>query len=468
MSGAGAGGNAIAGVMPPLRPGRPSRPALLALGYALVLLPLTIPPRTSDNVMSRYLEVEAIATRGTLVVEETGLFQKTRPVDLVRFRGHFYSDKPPVLAALASPIYALLDRAGYRFAPSVARFTVANLALTWSIVGLASALSVYWLRVLLQGVDLPPIASDLLALGLGFGTQVLTWAVSFNNHSVAAACILGSMALTLREHPGRRGLLDRLLAGLLAGLAATVDLPAGCLFLAGIGLIQWGRAWPFPWAYALGAAGPLALHAWLQSLVTGSPLPVEMYPEAFHYPGSYWLTDEGTFREYGTRAGFALELLVGPAGWLTLTPALLFGLLGLGLTIARRGDPARPIALVVGGSLAVLVGYYAWGVRRTDFGGQSFGVRHLLAITPAVYFFAAVALAKLRGRVAPALFVVLMGVGVFYAVEGVRDPWSRVEEREEEDPAIRAAQRFVAYPYSRARHKRATSPRPAPRPGARP
>ncbi len=144
--------------------------------------------------------------------------------------------------------------------------------------------------------------------------------------------------------------------------------------------------------------------------MTGTPLPVEMYPEAFNYPGSFWLTPEGTFEEYGPRCWFGLELLLGPPGWLTLTPVLAFGLVGPG-DGARSGGATRsgrwPAVVLV--SLVVLLVYYTFVVRRTDFAGQSFGTRHLLAITPAVYLFAVVALAGSGVGWRPSLFVLLMG-----------------------------------------------------------
>ena len=442
------------GVLPLVRPVRWFRPWVLGLIYLVVLLPMTVKTRHSGNVLSRYMTIEAIVEKGTLAVERTAMMRIARPVDMVRFGEHFYSDKPPVLVALATPIYAVLVLLNVRFTNSEAQFVLDNLALTWLTAGVASAMTLVWFRRLLQAVPLRPIVADVLTMALGFGTQMLTYAVTFNNHTVAAAAITGAMALTLLERRGSKGVRDRSGAGLLAGLAAVIDLPAGCLTLAGLGAIQTVRSRSFPWAYALGAVGPLLLHCWLQSLVTGTPLPVEMYPEAFVYPGSFWLTPDGTFHEYGPRRWFLVELLLGPPGWLTLTPVLAFGLAGLGMALARRGDPLRPAAALVAGSLAVLLAYYAFAVRRTDFAGQSFGTRHLLAITPAVYFFAAEALARLRGRWTSALFAILTTVGVFYAYHGMIDPWARIEERELKEPTLRVAQRYlVIYPYSRTRHK---------------
>jgi hypothetical protein len=234
----------------------------------------------------------------------------------------------------------------------------------------------------------------------------------------------------------------------MAGLASTIDLPAGGMILLCLGVLQAFRVRSIPWDYLLGAVGPLALHCWLQSIVTGTPLPAEMYPTSFEYPHSYWLLPEKIWREHGPRWRFGIELLVGPRGWLTVTPTLAFGFIGLGLVLARKGDALRPMAGVVAVSVLVLLWYYTWGVRRTDIGGDSFGTRHLLAISPPCYFFGVVAVERLRGKVAPVLFVVAMAVGGVYAIIGERQPWAPIEELRKTDPWLRQVQRLVIYPRS--------------------
>ena len=327
------------GVLPLVRPVRGFRPWLLGLVYFVTLFPLTSIPRHSGNVLSRYMTIEAIVERGTLAIERSPILARSGSPDVARIGSHSYSDKPPVLPVLASPIYFLMYVGGIRFAGPGPQFVLANLGLTWGVVGLSSALTLVWLRLILQGVAIPAWLADLLTLGLGFGSLLLTYAVTFNNHSVAAALITGAMAFTLLESPARAP-RDRFLAGLMVALAATIDLPAGGVMLAGLGLLQVARSRSIPWAFASGAVGPLLLHAWLQSRVTGTPLPVEMYPSAFNYPGSFWTTPAGTWREHGPRWRFGLELLVGPQGWLTVTPALIFSLIGLGLGAGASGRPS--------------------------------------------------------------------------------------------------------------------------------
>lgn len=436
-------------VSPIVQPVRPARAWLLGVLYLLALIPLSFAPKISGNVSSRYMTIEAIVERGTLAVEASPMRAGSGSPDLVRFGRHLYSDKPPVLSALGAAVYAVVYESGARFSGSVTQFVVANWVLVASLVGTASALTLVWLRQLLQTVPIPAWAADLLTLGFGFGSQLLTYGATFNNHSVAAGLVTGGLSLTLLDDPGAgRPKLRAWAAGFLAGLTATVDLPAGGVLLVALGAWRMLRTRAFPGRFVLGAALPLLVHCGLQSLVTGSPLPAEMYPEAFDYPGSYWAT-AGVWKETGPRWRFGLELLFGPQGWLTVTPVLVLGFLGLLAAGRRREDPLRPAAWAVAGMSLTLLVYYVWGVRRTDYAGQSFGVRHLLAITPLWYFFAVVGAARLkRRRLAWALFTILFVVGAGYAVAGVRDPWSRIEQRAPGEPLLRTLQRLVLYPHS--------------------
>jgi hypothetical protein len=425
------------------------RPWFLGALYAVALLPMSIAPRHSGNVLSRYMTTEGIVERGTLAIETSPLLARSGSPDIVRFGPHYYSDKPPVLSALAAILYAPLYGAGIRFSGPPEHFVWANLVLVWGVVGVASGLTLVWLRELLQAAPVPPWIADLLTLGFGFTTPLLTYAVTFNNHSVAAALITGGLAFVLLEEPDRAHTRRRqAVAGVLAALAFTIDLPAGGVTLGALGIWLTLRTRSIPLAFMAGALAPLVLHAALQSMVTGTPFPAEMYPEAFAYPGSYWASPEGQWKETGPRWQFGLEFLIGPQGWLTVTPVLAFALIGLVLVLSRRGDPLRPMAMAVIGMVAVLLIYYIWFTRRTDIAGHSFGTRHLLAVTPACYVFAVVGLARLRSRFAAILFVLLMFVGGVYAVAGMRDPWSRIEIRAPKEPALGVLQRFVLYPWS--------------------
>ncbi len=430
------------------RPIHPARALVLGLVYWAALWPFTIAPRHSGNVWSRYMTVESLVERGTPAIERSPLLGPSGSPDVVKVGGHIYSDKPPVLSALAAVVYAPLSWSGWRFSGSPTQFVRVNLVLVAVVVGLTSALAVVAMRLLLQCVDLSRGVADLLALVLGFGSQLFSYAVTFNNHSVAAGLITSAFALIALERPDARRLrLRRGVAGLLAGLAATIDLPAGCASVLVLALWLGARTRRVPIVFLSMAALPLLLHAGLQLASTGSPLPVEMTPGAFDFEGSYWKTEAGRARETVPRWRWGVELLVGPQGWWTVTPLVAVGVVGMVRIVLRQGDPLRPLAAATGAVVFMLLGYYTWGVRRIDFAGLSFGTRHMLAVSPLCLVFSVAWLARWRRRgIAAAVFAVGLLVGGVYAWEGMLDPWSRIERRR--DVALILLQRGVLYPWS--------------------
>lgn len=470
---------------PPLpRVGAAALLRALAVGlvFGAVLAALTSRPamRHCGNVFSRYMTIESILSRGTTaiaVLDQNGRFLEQSPLlpvsnspDVARFGDRLYSDKPPVLPAIGAVVARLFD---LRLTPLWDDLTRSNHILTVSIVGVSSALALAALRVLIAAfVPIRPWIADVLTLAFGFGSLLYVYGVTFNNHSVAAGLITLAAALVALESnaPGRRaaGLraAGRFAAGFAAALAATIDIPPGGLFLLllGLWLLVRDRGVPSP-AYILGAVGPLALHCALQIPVTGTPLPVEMYPDALAFEGSYWATEEGRWREVGPRWRWGLEFTFGYQGWITNTPILALALPGALLAVLRlrhrnSDAPPDPIDRRAGGLAAVtlaatlvMVWYYVWGVRRCDFAGGSYGTRHMLAVAPLLFLFALDLLAR-AARSAPRLVfaplaafaLAAMLVGLGYAHFGMLDPWSRIDKRD--DVELRPLKALTLYPHS--------------------
>ncbi|MEW4567899.1 hypothetical protein AB1L88_08540 [Tautonia sp. JC769] len=407
----------------------------------------------SGNVWSRYMTIESIVERGTLAVDESPYLGPSGSPDLAKFRGRLFSDKPPVLPAMGAAVYGPLYASGYRMfdlsSPRafVESFGPVNRALVAILIAIPSAMALYALRRMFQAVDIHRTLADYLTLGFGFSSLLLSYGVTFNNHSVAAGLLTSAFSLVVLDPLSTRPSRIRSgLAGFLAALGATIDLPAGGSVW--IGLCAWTmiRSRRAGGAFLIGSALPILSHTLLQSFVTGTPLPVEMYPEALAYEGSYWATEVGTYRETIPRSWFLVELIAGPQGWLTVTPVLVFAPVGMALTMLFRRDALRAGAIVVATVSGVLLTYYSFGVRRTDYSGQSFGVRHLLPITPIVFLFAVAALERLRHVAWRMVFVLLMLLGSVYAIAGMNDPWRRIERRD--DLSLRLAQRFVLYRHS--------------------
>lgn len=435
---------------PPRGPARPigwARSLAVPLIVWLALVPLTMKPRHSGNVWSRYMTIESIVERGTMAIDRSPLLAISGSPDMVKWQGRTYSDKPPLLSVLASLVYGPLYASGWKMSGSPEQFVRVNLVLVASVVGLGTVLALASLRRMLQLAPIPKLGADLATLAAGFGSLLLTYGVTFNNHSVAAGLLTTAFALVLLEGPASRRLQTRrAMAGLLTGLTAAIDLPAGGVLLVGLGLWLTARTKRPPLVFLFAAGLPLTIQAGLQWASTGSPFPVELTPDRFQYAGSYWNTDVGTFQETVPRWLWGIELLLGPQGWLTITPVLAIGLVGMAGIAFRRGDPLRSSAIVAGGMIAALVLYYTFGVRRTDFAGLSFGTRHLLAVTPLAWFFAIAGISRLRFRGLWVGFAILGLVGFAYAWQGMLDPWSRVERRTE--PALLFLQKGVIYPHT--------------------
>jgi hypothetical protein len=459
-----------------VRPVHWLRPVVAGAIFLCLTALLSRWPRHSGNVWSRFATVDSIVERGTLAIDESPL-RGSAAVDVVRFRGRFYSDKPPMLSAMGAVVYAPLAWAGIRFVGQSSQWVLVNWVLVVVIVGTSSAMAIASLRRLLQYVDLSPWQADLLALAGGCCSLLLTYGVTFNNHSVAAGLLTAACSLVVDRlrlagrEPGRvtssdpspspiwgegrgEGLtrtraIRPATAGFLTALAATIDMPAGgTVWVALVACLALCERRSALW-FLVGSAPPALLHCFLQSQVTGSPLPVECYPDAFNYPGSYWTT-AGVWHELGPRWRFGMELILGPQGWLTVTPILAVGLVGIGWTLRNPSHPLWLLAALVAGVVVALCGYYTWGVRRTDFAGLSFGVRHLLAVTPLVYLFSVVAIARWRGVVWTVVFCTLMSVSAAYAYAGMLNPWSRVEKRVAAgaDPTLQLLQTIVLWPWS--------------------
>src|SRR5262249_38482302 len=101
--------------------------------------------------------------------------------DVVKFGRHLYSDKPPVLAALAAPIYGIARMMGLRFSGPPPQFVLVNLVLTWLLVGLGSGLALVALRPPLEAAPVVPWLADLLTLAFGFSSPLWVYGVTFNN-----------------------------------------------------------------------------------------------------------------------------------------------------------------------------------------------------------------------------------------------------------------------------------------------
>jgi hypothetical protein len=202
-------------------------------------------PFQSANDRSRWATIAALVDYRTYRIDH---FQQLRDpqtnrrvwqsIDRVRHRGrdgriHDYSSKPPLLPTLIAPLYAgwkSLTGIGIQERPLlVGRVLLAMVNLP--LLGL----TLYCLVRLILRTCRGPQAALLLAAMTAWGTYLLPFAISLNNHLPAAAAT--ALTMLLLERQARRGgrIAAMFFSGLAASFAVANELPALSLLpLAGL------------------------------------------------------------------------------------------------------------------------------------------------------------------------------------------------------------------------------------------
>jgi 4-amino-4-deoxy-L-arabinose transferase-like glycosyltransferase len=372
--------------------------AALVLSYCWLVQP------SGDNQNAHYALTRALADGRPHVDEIRSRGpERLHTNDVVEFEGHWYAAKAPGLAAASLPAYAVVDAAGME--TNGDPYRVQWVLHLWSVVLPAMVLLVLVWRL---GDRVAPGAGIAAAAILGAATLLLPFAQLLFAHVLATALGFAAFALLWREREGLRKPVIVALAGVLAGLAVTVDYPLGLVAIA-LGLYALAapgtrtrKALMYGAGLAAGVLPAFAFNWW----AFGSPL---------HFPYEGWTQPgeepyPGVFGVNRPNLSVLLELLFVPAG---IAPVLAPALVGL-VAMWRRG--LRPEALLIG-SLAVA--YVLYNASSSDpFGGASPGPRYLVPLLP----FIAVPVAG-AVRVVPGLVVGLaIGAGSIQALYSATSP----------------------------------------------
>ncbi len=363
--------------------------------------------------------------------------------------GQFFSVKAPGLPLLATPAYLVLKAVGgeglsraaadnaresgarlwtykalkisaYGYSTSRARAVTRQLEvqapLVWALGLLTSVLPALGLLLLIRKISerMLPGYGTAAALTLGMSTMVMVFASQFFGHILASLAAFAAFALLMRERRGPPRLAIIGLAGLLAGLAVTIEYP---LALAGIviGLYAMLRGdLPKPGfapklsrgvVYAAGViVGVLPLFAYNQ-WAFGSPA-TNSYSNAVDVQGftghdTLGLNSSGFFGIGVPDPHAALELLLAPRGIITITPVVLVGLYGVWM-MRKNGSRAEANTII---AIVALFFIYDTGYWL-PFGGGTPGPRFLIPTLP----FIALGFAEAWRRI-PATTLVLSACG---------------------------------------------------------
>jgi hypothetical protein len=331
---------------------------------------------TADNANAHYALVRSLADGHPYIdryADET--------IDKGYFEGHYYSVKPPGLALFSLPPYLALEALDAVPENPVLAVWILNL---WATV-LAAVLLLLAVRSL--GERLAPTLGAAAAVTLGFGTLVFPFATLYFAHVVAAALAFGAFFLLWREREREPRLAVVAAAGVMAGLAVTVENTLGiaAIVLALYALLRPGRlrrGLAYGAGLFVGVLPLLAFDWWAFGSPLRTPYRYLLAPHSEEFGPVLIIGQGGGFFGIGApKPQILLQLLFSGRGLITLTPIVAVGVAAL-VALWRRGWRAETVAIVAVaiGFLVFNAGYYhsfggAWG-------GSAPGPRFLLATLP--------------------------------------------------------------------------------------
>jgi hypothetical protein len=301
-------------------------------------------PFLSANDRSRWMTIRSLVEHGTYQIDDIQLEPTWDTIDMVQHKGrdgedHRYSSKPPLLATVLAGEYWLIHR----------------------ITGLSLKDHPYEVgRLMLFTINILPLLLMYLIMGrlverfgttdwgrifvmaaATLGTFLNTFAVVLNNHIVGAVSAAVALYAAVRiAYDGERRLRYFALAGLAAAFTAADELPA-LTFLGLIGLLLLWNA-PRQTLVAFVPAMMVVVVAFFATnwIAHESLRPPYMhrgegddwYSYEYELKGrtikSYWLDRQGIDRGEPSKLTYAIHVLIGHHGVLSLTPIWLLSIAG--------------------------------------------------------------------------------------------------------------------------------------------
>jgi hypothetical protein len=380
----------------------------------------------------------------------------------------FISSKPPLLSTLMAGLYWLLQLlTGWTLTDNP--FPVVRILLLL-VNWLPFLIYLMLFARLLERFGTTDWGRPYVLAGACFATFLTTFAITFNNHSIATYCVLFALYPTLRILESEQwsssapwGLFA--LAGLFASLAACSELPAAAFAVALFAiLLRWSPKKTLLF-FVPAAALPVAAFILTNFLAVGQFRLAysEFGGPWYEYEGSHWRKPNPGEVKNGidwawtkeSRWQYAFHVLFGHHGLFSLTPILVFAVCGMiRFTFADirywlSGPPRSPTLQVgqeqaspdsksqatdkrrVQSLLAVLtlvltvvvVGFYL-NQYRPNYGGWTCGLRWLMWLSPLWLLCMAPVADHLAGcKWGRLLACLLLAISVFSANFAAANPW---------------------------------------------
>lgn len=394
-------------------------------------------PFLSANDRSRWATARALVEHGTYAIDDVIGEPGWDTIDMVKHVGadgheHLYSSKPPLFATILAGPYWIIHRFTGATLGDQPYLIGRGMLVLFSVVPLV----IYFLVITrladrLGTTDWGRIFMVAAATG---GTFLTTFAVSINNHGIAAACAAIAVWAYVRiVYDERRETRWFLLCGFFAALTAANELPA-LAFLVLIGVALLARA-PRPTLAAFLPAALLVVvaHFGTNYLAHGELRePYSHWDDWYFYSfevngkpkESYWKHPKGIDIGEPSVAKYAFHTLIGHHGIFSLSPIWLLSVAGIGVWSARRDR--RDLAFGIATLSLVVYGFYlGQATIHRNYGGTTSGLRWMFWFAP-LWLVALLPAADWcsRTRLRRGVALVLLGLSVLSVTYPTWNPWT--------------------------------------------
>ena len=435
-----------------VRPWALSAPILVLL----IALPLLRPLRMadpdlrhiSDGEQARLATVQAIVENHSLAIDATNFTTTAQKIEVADRAGRYrwYSDQPPMMSAMLSPAYWVMRHNGLTLqcnAPTVL-YLLTLLGVT--IPAACCAGLVYRMGRLFE---LRRPWRALLAAASVLATGAISYSTVLSPHVPAAAFLLASAACLVHLSIAKNRPITPLwlgTSGVCAALAAAIDpsaIPFLILFPAVIVSLRLSglRRAAGLLAYAIGAVGPILVHAALTVPVThdfwqgiGQPASANASSarrDAFDSRDGSEEDDDVTASSWqqsvGQTLGRLTSALAGEHGLLSHFPVLLMGVIG-GSMIMHRHWPSSAKVLAsatVAGAVFLIVAYSVHLKDWRQWRDAMFAARWFIVFSPLMLFWAGAWLRRSHKMMTWVAVGILLTFSVAVSLIGATGPLPR-------------------------------------------
>jgi hypothetical protein len=336
------------------------------LFFIVILALLTNNSILSWNDASRMATIESLVDHHSFVIDNSRFFTG----DKYFYQGHFYSDKPPILALYGSIFYFLLKSIGITFNNN-SGLTCYLLVLL--IVGVSTCIGLVYFYKTLKFIEVDDKWINVLMVVTATGTLLLPFSTVLNNHTVSGALLIVAFYYLLRI---KESLKYAFISGLLIALAGSIDITV-FLFIPFSIIVLFDKPLKSKIAFISACIPVLFIYFLLNLYISGSLTPPAMNKALWDYPGSIFnqnnLTGVSSQSNIFVVVKYAFNMVIGNRGLISHTPLLVFSIFGFAKVLFRQEFKYRQEYLFI--LLASLAYILMYVFRSTTYSGASFGIR---------------------------------------------------------------------------------------------